>query len=140
MMRANSTLSQRLSSITPHEAVLERTLIKEPSSSPSPSQPEHEQPSSLPLSLSQTPTPLHVEELAEVLAVDFADGIPHLKPSWRWEDHEQAFFTSCSSLIAVVDTGGSRVVQFSHFSVKRIFDFDAPHYFKSRCLKISHHP
>jgi len=64
--------------------------------------------------------PLRVEELAEVLAVDFEDvgGIPKLKPGWRWEDQEHALFTSCSSLIAVVDTGDSRVVQFSHFSVK----------------------
>jgi hypothetical protein len=64
--------------------------------------------------------PLRVEELAEVLAVDFDDvgGIPKLKPGWRWEDQEQALFTSCSSLIAIVDTGSSRVVQFSHFSVK----------------------
>jgi ankyrin repeat protein len=64
--------------------------------------------------------PLGVEELAEVLAVDFddAEGIPKLNPSWRWEDQEQALFTSCSSLIAIVDTGDSRVVQFSHFSVK----------------------
>jgi len=64
--------------------------------------------------------PLGVEELAEVLAVDFEDvgGIPKLKPGWRWEDQEQALFASCSSLIAVVDTGDSRVVQFSHFSVK----------------------
>ena len=64
--------------------------------------------------------PLRVEELAEVLAVDFEDpeGVPKLKPSWRWEDQEQALLTSCSSLIVVVDTGDSRVVQFSHFSVK----------------------
>jgi hypothetical protein len=61
-----------------------------------------------------------VEELAEVLAVDFedAEGIPKLNPSWRWEDQEQALLNSCSSLIAIVDTGDSRVVQFSHFSVK----------------------
>ena len=61
-----------------------------------------------------------MEELAEVLAVDFENGseIPKLKPSWRWEDQEQALLTSCSSLIAIVDTGDSRVVQFSHFSVK----------------------
>ncbi len=61
-----------------------------------------------------------MEELAEVLAVDFDDvgGIPKLKPGWRWEDEEQALFTSCSSLITIVDTGDSRVVQFSHFSVK----------------------
>jgi hypothetical protein len=64
--------------------------------------------------------PLRVEELAEVLAVDFEDpeGVPVLKPSWRWEDQEQALLASCSSLIVVVDTGDSRVVQFSHFSVK----------------------
>ena len=64
--------------------------------------------------------PLHVEELAEVLAVDFddAEGIPKLKPNWRWEDQEQALLTSCSSLITIVETGYSRVVQFSHFSVK----------------------
>jgi ankyrin repeat protein len=64
--------------------------------------------------------PLRVEELAEVLAIDFEDGseIPKLKPSWRWEDQEQALLMSCSSLITIVDTDGSRVVQFSHFSVK----------------------
>ena len=64
--------------------------------------------------------PLRVEELAEVLAVDFNDvgGVPKLKPDWRWEDQEQALLISCSSLITIVDTGDSRVVQFSHFSVK----------------------
>jgi ankyrin repeat protein len=61
-----------------------------------------------------------VEELAEVLAVDFndAEGIPKLNPNWRWEDEEQALLTSCSSLIAIVEANNSRVVQFSHFSVK----------------------
>jgi ankyrin repeat protein len=64
--------------------------------------------------------PLDVKELAEVLAVDFddAEGIPKLKPNWRWEDEEQALLTSCSSLITIVGTDFSRVVQFSHFSVK----------------------
>ena len=64
--------------------------------------------------------PLRVEELAEVLAVDFdnAGRVPKLKPNWRWEDQEHALLISCSSLIAIVDTGDSRVVQFSHFSVK----------------------
>jgi hypothetical protein len=61
-----------------------------------------------------------VEELAEVLALDFddADGIPKLKASWRWEDQEQALLSSCSSLITIVYSVASRVVQFSHFSVK----------------------
>jgi ankyrin repeat protein len=64
--------------------------------------------------------PLDVKELAEVLAVDFddAEGIPKLKPNWRWEDEEQALLSSCSSLITIVETEDSRVVQFSHFSVK----------------------
>ena len=64
--------------------------------------------------------PLRVEELAEVLAIDFDDasGIPTLNASWRWEDQERALLSSCSSLIAIVDTWDSRVVQFSHFSVK----------------------
>jgi len=80
--------------------------------------------------------PLRVQELAEVLAVDFDDGegTANLNPSWRWEDHEQALLSSCSSLISnvenvAVDSGlhsdnddiqndSSLVVQFSHFSVK----------------------
>jgi Ankyrin repeats (3 copies)/Ankyrin repeats (many copies) len=64
--------------------------------------------------------PLSVEELAEVLAVDFddAEGIPRLKPDWRWEEQEMALLSACSSLIAIVQVGDSPVVQFSHFSVK----------------------
>ncbi len=64
--------------------------------------------------------PLRVEELAELLAVDFddAEGIPRLKPDWRWEDQELSLLSACSSLIAIVQAGGSRFVQFSHFSVK----------------------
>ena len=64
--------------------------------------------------------PLRVEELAEVLAVDFGDkeGMPKLNPNWRWGDEEQALLASCSSLIAIVESEESRVVQFSHFSVK----------------------
>ena len=64
--------------------------------------------------------PLHVEELAEVLAVDFDDAeeIPRLNPDWRCEDQELALLSACSSLISIVKAGDSRVVQFSHFSVK----------------------
>jgi hypothetical protein len=65
-----------------------------------------------------------VEELAEVLAVDYDDEDPRLNPNWRWEDQEQALLTSCSSLIAIVDSGRSRVVQFSHFSVKEFLTSD----------------
>jgi hypothetical protein len=64
--------------------------------------------------------PIRVEELVEVLAVDFddAEGIPSLKPDWRWEEQELALLSACSSLIAIVEAGGLRVVQFSHYSVK----------------------
>jgi len=63
--------------------------------------------------------PLRVDELAEVLAFDFTtEGIPKLNPSWRWEDQEEAVMSACSSLVVVVKDGDSRIVQFSHFSVK----------------------
>jgi ankyrin repeat protein len=64
--------------------------------------------------------PLRVAELAEVLTVDFddAEGIPRSEPDWRWEEEELALLSACSSLIAIVQAGDSRVVQFSHFSVK----------------------
>ena len=65
--------------------------------------------------------PLRLEELAEVLAFDFdeaPDGIPPLNADWRREDQEYAVLSTCSSLITVVHDGDSRVVQFSHFSVK----------------------
>jgi len=72
--------------------------------------------------------PLRVEELAEVLTVDFdpaqQEGIPILNPNWRWADHHQAVLSTCSSLIAIVDYYGSQVVQFSHFSVKEYLTSD----------------
>ena len=72
--------------------------------------------------------PLRVEELAEVLAIDFdapaQGGIPQLNPNWRWADHHQAVLSTCSSLIAIVDDGDSKVVQFSHFSVKEYLTSD----------------
>ncbi|KAH9165961.1 hypothetical protein EDB89DRAFT_2076307 [Lactarius sanguifluus] len=73
--------------------------------------------------------PLSVAELAELLAFNFdvaKDGIPELNSNWRWEDHEQAVLSTCSSLITVVPGRGSRppVVQFSHFSVKEFLMSD----------------
>ena len=70
--------------------------------------------------------PLRVEELAEVLAVDFgATGeIPQLHEDLRWEDQEQAVLFACSSLITVVKDDYSLVVQFSHFSVKEFLTSD----------------
>ena len=65
--------------------------------------------------------PLRVEELAEVLALDFGDQdeeMPKSNPNWRWQDEEQALLMSCSSLITISESDDSRVLQFSHFSVK----------------------
>jgi hypothetical protein len=69
--------------------------------------------------------PLEVKELAEVLAVDFnTGGMPKLNPGWRWEDQEEAVMSACSSLVTIVKDGDSRVVQFSHFSVKEFLTAD----------------
>ena len=72
--------------------------------------------------LTVTARPLRVEELAEILAFDFqlpsSGGIPTLKEAWRWDNHEEAVLSMCSSLITIVPSDNSWVVQFSHFSVK----------------------
>jgi hypothetical protein len=63
--------------------------------------------------------PLRVEELAEFLAFEFGEGsIPDFNPDWRPENPADEVLTTCSSLIMIVKVGGSRVIQFSHFSVK----------------------
>ena len=70
--------------------------------------------------------PLRLEELAEVLAFDFDDapgGVPTLK-DWRREDQERDVLSMCSSLITIVHNGKSRMVQFSHFSVKEFLTSD----------------
>ena len=69
--------------------------------------------------------PLEVGELAEVVAFDFnTGGMPKLNPGWRWEDQEEAVISACSSLVMIVRDGDSRVVQFSHFSVKEFLTAD----------------
>ena len=71
--------------------------------------------------------PLSVAELAEILAFDFDEakgGIPKLNSNWRWEDHEQAVLSTCSSLVTVVPRYPSPIVQFSHFSVKEFLMSD----------------
>jgi ankyrin repeat protein len=78
--------------------------------------------------------PLQVEELAEVLAFDLSTtGIPKLNEDWRWENQEQAVLSACSSLVSVITNNGSRIVQFSHFSVK---EFLTSHRLAS-CMDVS---
>ena len=63
--------------------------------------------------------PLRVDELAEILAIRFDSGsTPNYDPNWRSRDAEEAVLSACSSLITVTNVDGSRIVQFSHFSVK----------------------
>ena len=65
--------------------------------------------------------PLRVEELAEILTFDFdavEGSIPKFDPDRRPRNREHAILSICSSLIAIVGNRGSRIVQFSHLSVK----------------------
>jgi ankyrin repeat protein len=63
--------------------------------------------------------PLYVEELADVLAFDFeVEPTPTFRAERRSEDPVHTVLSTCSSLLAVVDVKGSRIVQFAHFSVK----------------------
>lgn len=71
--------------------------------------------------------PLRVEELAEILALDFdraEGGIPELNKDWRWQNQQEAVLSTCSSLITIVGDDSDRVVQFSHFSVKEYLASD----------------
>ena len=78
--------------------------------------------------------PLRVEELAEVLALDFdgaKDGIPALNKGWRWDDQKQGILSTCSSLIVIVDScdemdglSSRGILQFAHFSVKEFLTSD----------------
>ena len=63
--------------------------------------------------------PLHVEELAEILAFDFeTHPIPTFHEDWRMEDPLDAVLSICSALLTIVDAEGSPVIGFSHISVK----------------------
>jgi hypothetical protein len=63
--------------------------------------------------------PLRVEELAEILAIQFdKEALPTFNTGWRPTYAEETIMSVHSSLIAIVDRGGHQVVQFAHFSVK----------------------
>ena len=71
--------------------------------------------------------PLRVEELAEILALDFdgaGDVTPIFNEDWRWEDRQRSVLSTCSSLITVIEDGCHRMIQFSHFSVKEFLTSD----------------
>jgi hypothetical protein len=69
-----------------------------------------------------------------VLAFDLSTGgIPKLNADWRWENQEEAVLSACSSLVSLIIQDGSRVVQFSHFSVKEFLTSD----FLTTCIEVS---
>jgi ankyrin repeat protein len=73
--------------------------------------------------------PLRVDELAAILTFDpdaneiEVGDVPTLDAA-SMEDQEQELLSMCPSLITIVDNRGSRVVQFSHFSVKEFLASD----------------
>ena len=65
--------------------------------------------------------PLCVEELTEFFAIQPNVGtvtIPTFETGWRPEDPEEFVLSACSTLVAVVNVDGQKIVQFSHFSVR----------------------
>ena len=63
--------------------------------------------------------PLRVEELGEIFAIEFdAEVGLILSEDWRPEKPEEAVLSACSTLIAIIEAEDSKIVQFSHFSVK----------------------
>jgi len=75
------------------------------------------------VSVSVASRPLRVEELADILAFDFKSGaIPKFHEDWRLKNPVEAVLSACSTLLSIVNVETSletsRVVQFSHFTVK----------------------
>src|SRR5216684_510015 len=69
--------------------------------------------------------PLRVEELAELFAIEFEqDTGPSFEEGWRPVNAEDAVLSACSTLISVIEDEDSKVVQFSHFSVKEFLTSD----------------
>jgi ankyrin repeat protein len=69
--------------------------------------------------------PLRAEELAEIFAIDFdSDAISNFMEGWRPENAEEAVLSTCSTLISVIEDKDTRIIQFSHFSVKEYLTSD----------------
>jgi hypothetical protein len=62
--------------------------------------------------------PLRVDELVWILTFDCDGIVAVLDANLRSEDQERKLASACPSFITIVDDNGSRLVQFSHFSVK----------------------
>jgi hypothetical protein len=76
--------------------------------------------------------PLLVEELAELFAIEpNKDTISVYNAHFRPENPEEFILSACSTLVAVVNNRGRKIVQFSHFSVRE--------YLTSHRISISEH-
>ena len=62
--------------------------------------------------------PLRIEELAELFAIQPNGTIPTFDACLRPDDPEEFVLSACSTLVIVIDVGGQKIVQFSHFSVR----------------------
>ena len=61
-------------------------------------------------------------------------GVPKLE-NWLWDDHEEAVLSAFSSLITIVPSGDSRVVQISHYWLKEYLT--SPHLARAPCADVS---
>jgi hypothetical protein len=69
--------------------------------------------------------PLSVEELAEIFAIDFdPKAEPNLVEGWRPDNPEEAVLSACLTLITIIEDRSSKIVQFSHCSVKEFLTSD----------------
>jgi hypothetical protein len=69
--------------------------------------------------------PLSVDELGEIFTIQFdSKAGPKLVEDWRPLNPEDAVLSACSSLIVIVNVKDSKIVQFSHFSVKEFLTSD----------------
>ena len=69
--------------------------------------------------------PLFVEELAELLAIEFGpNNTLNLVAGWRPENPEEAVLSTCSTFITTIDDQDSKIVQFSHSSVEEYLTSD----------------
>ena len=75
--------------------------------------------------LSVSIRPFRVQELAEIVAIQFdATVAPSFIENFRPSDAEEAVLSACSSLITIADREGGQIVQFSHYSVKEFLTSD----------------
>jgi hypothetical protein len=71
--------------------------------------------------------PLRVEELAEIVTIEFglAGALSVLVKGWQPSNPEEAVLSACSPLISIIiDEKGSKIVQFTHVSVKEFLTSD----------------